>query len=271
MGPRVLMPYAGRRARTTETGEIMGERNPLGRDATAELALCEARAHDIAVESAPTRGTQQPRAKSPVHSGTSDLYFISGRREPPTAMSGLTGADDPMLGCLLLLNRALQRPVTSAVLLEGLPLDGQGLTLPLLCAAATRAGLSARLVERDLDDIPDTALPAILLLDKNRPCVLLQRCEHGRYLVALPGWGGGVQDVSREELLAQHTGHAIFSLDATQPEVLTDTDRVQSRPSPAVMLHQSWLRHCERLLGSTLRALCQRGRHRAEDLARPGG
>ncbi|MNT55640.1 hypothetical protein D3C72_1928900 [compost metagenome] len=36
------------------------------------------------------------------------------------------------------------------------------------------------------------AIIGILLLGKNRPCVLLQRCEHGRFLVALPGLGGGV-------------------------------------------------------------------------------
>ncbi|WP_455289236.1 cysteine peptidase family C39 domain-containing protein [Cupriavidus necator] len=176
-----------------------------------------------------------------------------------------------MLGCLLLLNRALQRPVSSAVLLEGLPLEGQGLTLPLLCAAATRTGLSTRLVERDLDDIPDTSLPAILLLGKNRPCVLLQRCEHGRFLVALPGWGGGVQEVSREELLAQHRGHAIFALPALQPEVSTDTELVQPCPSPGAVLRRSWLRHCERLLASSLRALCQCRRHPAEDVAAAGG
>ncbi|MFS8981254.1 cysteine peptidase family C39 domain-containing protein [Cupriavidus necator] len=186
-------------------------------------------------------------------------------------MSRLTGADDPMLGCLLLLNRALQRPVPSAVLLEGLPLEGQGLTLPLLCAAATRAGLSTRLVERDLDDIPDTSLPAILLLGKNRPCVLLQRCEHGRFLVALPGWDGGVQEVSREELLAQHRGHAIFALPALQPDVSTDTELVQPCPSPGAVLRQSWLRHCERLLASSLRSLCQCRRHPAEGVAGAGG
>ncbi|WP_455286845.1 cysteine peptidase family C39 domain-containing protein [Cupriavidus necator] len=186
-------------------------------------------------------------------------------------MSRLTGADDPMLGCLLLLNRALQRPVPAAVLLEGLPLEGRGLTLPLLCAAATRAGLSTRLVERDLDDIPDTSLPAILLLGKNRPCVLLQRCEHGRFLVALPGWDGGVQEVSREELLAQDRGHAIFALPALQPGVSTDTELVQPCPSPGAVLRQSWLRHCERLLASSLRSLCQCRRHPAEEVARAGG
>ncbi|WP_427308870.1 cysteine peptidase family C39 domain-containing protein [Cupriavidus sp. H39] len=140
-------------------------------------------------------------------------------------MSELMEADDPMLGCMLLLNRALQ-----------LPLEGQSVTLPLLCAAATRAGLSIHLVARDLDEIPDTSLPAILLLGKTRPCVLLQRCEHGRYVIALSGWNGGVQKVCREELLAQSRGHAIFALPAFSPPVSTDMKLVQPYPSPGTML-----------------------------------
>lgn len=173
-------------------------------------------------------------------------------------MSRLTAADDPLLGCLLLLNRALQRTVPSAVLLEGLPLDGQALTLPLLCTAAARAGLSTRLAEHDLDDIPDTSIPAMLLLDKNRPCVLLQRCEHGRFLVALPGWGGGVQEVSREELLTQYSGHAVFAQPTLQAAVSADTEPAQPCPWPGDAMRPSWRRRWERLLASTLRALCLR-------------
>lgn len=249
----------------------MGERNSRGRHAPADLALCEAPAEDIEAESAPPRRTQQPRTTPAVHPGTSDLSFVTGRREPPAAMSRLTGADDPMLGCLLLLNRALQRTVPSAVLLEGLPLDGQALTLPLLCAAAARAGLSTRLADRELDDIPDTSIPAILLLDKNRPCVLLQRCEHGRFLVALPGWGGGVQEVSREELLAQYSGHAVFAQPALQADVAAATEPAQPCPLPVDAMRPSWRRRWERLLAATLRVLCLRGRLPADDVARAGG
>lgn len=207
---------------------------------------------------------------STVHPGTSNLYFMAGRREPPATINQPTGADDPMLGCLLLLNRALHRPVPSGVLLEGLPLDGQGMTLPRLFAAAARAGLSTRLVERDLDDIPDTSLPAILLLDKSNSCVLLQRREHGRFLVALPGWGGGEQEVSREELLAQYSGHAVFAQSALRAEV-ADAEPAQPCRSPSAAMGPSCWLHWERLVSSTLRVLCLRGRQPAEDAARVGG
>ncbi|WP_454738076.1 cysteine peptidase family C39 domain-containing protein [Cupriavidus necator] len=185
-------------------------------------------------------------------------------------MNQPTGADDPMLGSLLLLSRALHRPVPSAVLLEGLPPEGQGMTLPRLFAAAARAGLSTRLVERDLDDIPDTSLPAILLLHKSNPCVLL-RCEHGRFLVALPGWGGGEQEVSREELLAQYSGHAVFAQPALPVEVSADTEPAQPCQSPVAAMGPSWWLHWERLVASTLRVMCLRSRQPTEDVARVGG
>lgn len=203
----------------------MGDRKPRGQRAPTDLALCEALAQDIEVASPPSQRTRQSRTTPAAHAGISDLYSIASRGEPPATISRLTGADDPILGCLLLLLRALQRLVPSAVLLEGLPVERQGMTLPLLCAAAARAGLSMQLMKRDLDALLATSLPAILLLSKNRPCVLLQRCEHGRLLVALPGWGGGMQEVSRDDLLAQYSGYAVFA--EPQVDVSTDTESTQ--------------------------------------------
>ncbi len=164
-----------------------------------------------------------------------------------------------MLGCLLLINRALRRPVPSAVLLEGLPLEAPSLTLPMLGAAAARAGLSTRLVDWDLDEIPDSMLPAILLLRTNRPCVLLERCEYGRVIVALPGWGGGVRELGHDELLAQYGGRAVLVRPALQPEASADTELPQSCSPPGVVLQPSWFRHGERLLASPLRVLCLAG------------
>ncbi|WP_316155019.1 peptidase [Cupriavidus sp. BIC8F] len=198
----------------------------------------------------PWRRAQEIKTIPTTHPNTSDLYVMAGRWEPPAAMNQVPGADDPMLGSLMLLNRALHRPVPSEVLLEGLPLEGQRLTLPLLSAVAARAGLSTWLVERDLDEIPDTSVPAILLLGKSRPCVLLQRCEHGRFLVALSGWGGGEQEVSRDELLDQYSGYAVFAQPAPQAEVLADAERAQPCRSPGAAMRPSWWLQWERLVAS---------------------
>jgi ATP-binding cassette subfamily C protein LapB len=188
---------------------------------------------------------------------TSALHASHGERSAATG--GLPGSDDPLLGCLLLLNRALQRPVPSAVLLGALPLRGTSLTLPMLGAAAAHAGLSAQPVDCDLDDIDDTMLPAILMLHVDRPCVLLRRCEYGRLIVALPGWGGGVQEVSRDELLAQYSGHAVLVQPALQPEASAEAEFPQHVSPSGAVLRPSWFRGCEQLLASTLRVLRQAG------------
>ncbi|MEM5430254.1 peptidase [Cupriavidus oxalaticus] len=186
-------------------------------------------------------------------------------------MHGSTGADDPLLGCLLLVNRARQRPIPSAVLQNGLP---HRLTLPLLSAAAAHAGLSTRLVEVELDKIPDSVLPAILMLDKRRPCVLLERREHGRFRVALPGWGGGEQEVSRDELLAGYSRYAILVQPLSQAETPADTPAGMKPAQPAhstgVTTRPSWRHHWDRLVAFTQKVLWLQGRQRAEEAAGVG-
>lgn len=171
----------------------------------------------------------------------------------------LSGADDPLLGCLLLISRALQRPVSSVALQEWQALQGVNLTLPLLGTAAAHFGLSTLLAESSLDEISDSMLPAILLLGGNRPCVLLQRCEYGRLIVALPGWGGGVQEVSHDELLAQYSGHAVLAQPALKHECPADAELPQPCPPSSVVLQPVWLRHGERMFASILKVLCLAG------------
>lgn len=203
-----------------------------------------------------------------VQPGTSGLDARVEHPEPHAGMRGLTGAEDPLLGCLLLLNRARRRAMPSAVLLKGLPLAGQRLTLPLLSDAAERAGWSARFVELDLDEIPDNVLPVILLLGRGRPCVLLERGEYGGLLVALPGWGGGAQEVSREALLAEYSRCAIFVQPVSQAETQADMGPVQPGPSAGVAMRPFWWRYWDRLVASTYKAIGSPGRQRADEAAR---
>lgn len=229
----------------------MGDWKSRAQRASTDLALCEARAQDIkVVASLPSPRTQEPRTTPAAHVGLSEGHAIGARGEPPATRSRRTGANDPMLGCLLLLMRALRRQVPAAILLEGLPMERQGLTLQLLGVAAARAGLSLQLVKRELDSIPDKSLPAILLLGKKRSCVLLQRCEHGRLFIAVPGWGGGNQEVSREELLSQYSGYAMLA--DPQAEAPVDAESTL-RTWSGEAIRSSWRRCWERLWASLVR------------------
>lgn len=137
-------------------------------------------------------------------SGTADIG-VSGLREDVIH-------HDPLLDCLVELTRIHGRPSTRAALVAGLPLEKGGLTPSLFARAASRAGLSAKLVRRDLRRIDEVLLPAVLLLKGEEACILLgwdERGDNARLL--FPETGQGSVQLSRDELLARYAGVAIFA------------------------------------------------------------
>lgn len=122
-------------------------------------------------------------------------------------------AADPLLGALVLLTKHFGRPRSVNALRSGLPLEDKRLTPALFVRAASRAGLSARVNKRVLDDIPDMVLPAVLLLKDRDACVLLRRfVENGVQMVdvAFPQSGGGVDRVPLESIVQLYEGYTIF-------------------------------------------------------------
>lgn len=117
---------------------------------------------------------------------------------------------DPLLECLIELTRIHGEPWSRESLVAGLPLENNLLTPSLLPRAAARAGLSARVVRRDLKQIPDRLLPAILLLNDGRALLLLQRLPDGQMRVRFPESGESAENLALPELEAHYTGFAIF-------------------------------------------------------------
>ena len=119
---------------------------------------------------------------------------------------------DPLLDCLVELTRIHGRPNTKAALVAGLPLERGLLTPSLFWRAASRAGLSAKLVKRTLDRIDSALLPAVLMLKGDEACVLLGWDENGENARLLfPATGQGSVLMSREALADRYTGVAIFA------------------------------------------------------------
>ena len=118
--------------------------------------------------------------------------------------------DDPLLDGLLCLCLSHQRPVSRAMLTSGLPLPAQRLTPELLPRAAARAGLQGRWLRRKLEQIPQMALPALLLLKEGR-CALLTGREEGRYRLLLSESEGGEVLVDAQILEADYTGEVFFA------------------------------------------------------------
>lgn len=132
---------------------------------------------------------------------------------------------DPLLDCLVELTRIHGRPSTRAALVSGLPLDQGRLTPSLFGRAASRAGLSAKLVRRPLERIDDILLPVVLLLKGEEACVLLGWDEAGQKARLLfPETGQGSVQLARDALAERYAGVAIFArphfrFDSRTPQV----------------------------------------------------
>ncbi|HDL16610.1 MAG TPA: type I secretion system permease/ATPase, partial [Rhizobiales bacterium] len=72
---------------------------------------------------------------------------------------------DSLLGCLEFVAAHYDRSVQPGALVSGLPLVDGRLTPGLFSRAAARAGLSARIVRRPVEQLSALLLPAVLLLD----------------------------------------------------------------------------------------------------------
>ncbi|MGB0126150.1 MAG: type I secretion system permease/ATPase [Rhodocyclaceae bacterium] len=132
---------------------------------------------------------------------------------------------DVLLECLVALTRLHDQPATHDALRAGLPLEEGRLTPSLFARAASRAGLSSRILRRPLDRIQSALLPAVLLLAEDEACVLLGWNESGDSArVVLPDLGDLPVDLPRAELERRYIGSVIFArpkyrFDRRTPEV----------------------------------------------------
>jgi len=119
--------------------------------------------------------------------------------------------DDPLLDCLLQLVKLHGRSATRSSLSTGLPLVQNRLTVELFPRAASRAGLSARLLHRSLDKISNLQLPIVLLLQDHKACILASIDDRAeQYKILMPETGMGEQTVPRRELESIYSGYSLF-------------------------------------------------------------
>lgn len=119
--------------------------------------------------------------------------------------------DDSLLNCLVILCGLLHRPMSSASLKAGLPLDNNKMTPELFVRAASRAGLSARIVRKKLKDIDKLTLPCVLLLKGNKACLVTEIINENEVEVIFPETGRGSVRIGLEELYLIYDGMAIFA------------------------------------------------------------
>ena len=118
--------------------------------------------------------------------------------------------DDCLLGCLLALGKIYDRPLSSDMLLAGLPLVENRLTPRLFIRSASNAGFSARLLKRTLNKIPSMVLPCVAILEDNRAVLITNKVSKDEYEVILPETGSGKTTLSKKELEEDYTGNCIY-------------------------------------------------------------
>ncbi len=119
-------------------------------------------------------------------------------------------ADDPLLQCLLALCRYHGSPCSAEALVSGLPITEGALTPTLFERAASRMGLASRVVYRPLEQLETALLPAVLILNGERACLLMGWEAGGETArVVYPELNEAVVEVSREHLIDTYAGTAI--------------------------------------------------------------
>jgi ATP-binding cassette, subfamily C, bacterial LapB len=119
--------------------------------------------------------------------------------------------DDPLLDCLMQLGRIYNLQISRTAMRAGLPLVDNRLTVELFPRAAERAGLASRLLKRPLTRMTGLELPAVLLLNDGRACLLAAvDTEAGQTTVLLPETGLGATRLSFAELDEIYSGYALF-------------------------------------------------------------
>ena len=122
---------------------------------------------------------------------------------------------DELLICLLQMTRLKATPCSETTLVAGLPLVDQLLTPELLVRAAARAGLDAKVIKRDLFEIPAIVLPIVLLLDNNKAVVLkaFNKAQNQAVIVKTTNTNSDDDaelNVSLSKLMGCYSGYCIF-------------------------------------------------------------
>lgn len=142
------------------------------------------------------------------------------------------GLLDPLLESLVLMTQLHKRPYSRDSLRAGLPLVNNLFTPALFMRAAERAGFSAHITKRNLKNLTNLLLPAVLLLKNQHACVLRKINSDGSAEVILPENPEGVSLISLKDLAEDYTGYVIFMRSVYEFDNRTEpTDKTAKRGS----------------------------------------
>lgn len=132
---------------------------------------------------------------------------MSAAQSQWTINASASVSEDPLLDCLVLLTEHFGSPCSAEALTAGLPLTESVLSPELLPQSAMRAGLSAKLSRKNLDNIPEMLLPCILMLKDKKACVLQSIDLKANKAIVSISETGGEEQLTIEELESVYVGY----------------------------------------------------------------
>jgi len=118
---------------------------------------------------------------------------------------------DTLLECLLFLAKFHKRETSAESLKFNLPIHNKSFDVDMFVQSATRIGLVSKIVERKIKKLTKLALPAVLVLEKNRSCILLDYDEEENLAkVIMPGLSSGETVLTLDKLNSEYTGELII-------------------------------------------------------------
>ncbi len=158
---------------------------------------------------------------------------------------------DPLLESVIAIAKIFGITTSMEALSAGLPLEGNRITPALLPRAAARAGLTAKLVQRSLDDLRPALLPVVLLLKGNQACVLLEWNPSGDACIRFPENGESSDVLTRAELQDLYAGIACFVRPVFKFDLRTnDLGELKSKHWFWSVVFQNWRLYRDSLLAA---------------------
>ncbi|PLY04685.1 MAG: type I secretion system permease/ATPase [Arcobacter sp.] len=113
--------------------------------------------------------------------------------------------------CLLFLAKYHKRATSPESLKFDLPIHNRSLDIDMFVKSSARIGLVSKIVKRKIHKLTKLALPAVLILEKKRSCILLDYDEQdGLAKVIMPGLSSGETIISLEKLNSEYSGNLII-------------------------------------------------------------
>lgn len=148
-----------------------------------------------------------------------------------------TLSDDPLSACLLWLASVNGAPTTRDAITDGLPMTGGRLSPSVFTRAAERVGLRTTMSRQPLARINRLLLPCVVLLGRNRACLLEAiDDDQGKVQVRLPELGMALHELALEDFQQDYAGIALYC----QSIFHLDKQSVSSSSAPEQDGHWFW-------------------------------